>query len=68
MASPQNRRGWTKETHWTVPTDWWGEIFAETRVFDWNVTIVRFQSINPFGSSNYIPSSPSSATRSFIWN
>ncbi len=66
-GKPVEQVRWSKEIHWTVLTDWWNDVSQDNRTFKWNVTVVRSQGIDPFASNN-TPASPSSVTRSFIWN
>ncbi|MBI4789322.1 MAG: zinc ribbon domain-containing protein [Chloroflexi bacterium] len=60
--------GWAKETRWTVPAEWWSDISPESRILQWNLTVIRVEGIDPIGSPNKAPASPPSGTRAFIWN
>jgi predicted RNA-binding Zn-ribbon protein involved in translation (DUF1610 family) len=62
------RRHYTKETRWTVPTDWHNDLAADARTVKWSVTVVRVEGLDPFASLNRTPISAPSATRSFIWD
>ncbi len=64
---PAEQTGWSKETRWTVRSSWWSEASPAARVFQWRVTAMRIQGVDPYASSSRLPVSPPSATRSFTW-
>jgi hypothetical protein len=66
--TPGEYRYYTKETRWTVRTDWRGDLSPDARAVKWLVTIVRVEGLDPFASQNRTPISAPSATRTFIWN
>ncbi len=66
--TPGEYRHYTKETRWTVRTDWRNDLAPDARVVKWYVTIVRVDGLDPFASLNRAPISAPSMTRSFIWN
>lgn len=65
---PGEYRHYTKETRWTVRTDWRSDLSPDAREIRWLVTVVRVEGIDPFASSTRAPVSLPSATRVFIWN
>jgi hypothetical protein len=67
-SRPVEQIRWSKETHCTLLGEWWDDISSETRTVNWNVIVMQIQGIDPFASPNNVPISPSSETRSFIWN
>lgn len=67
-GSQGSRTGWSKETHWDVPNDWWREAANDTRSFKWTVSVMRIDGADPTTTSSRTLASPNSATRLFIWN
>ncbi|MBI3913688.1 MAG: zinc ribbon domain-containing protein [Chloroflexi bacterium] len=65
-GKPATRKGWSKETQWSVIKDWYADISPTARTLSWNVTVMRVEGADPL-SSNSTPGSPPSATRTFIW-
>jgi RNA polymerase subunit RPABC4/transcription elongation factor Spt4 len=65
---PGEYRHYTKETRWTVSTDWRGDLSPDARSVQWIVTVVRVEGLNPFASLQRAPISAPSASRTFIWN
>lgn len=66
--TPGEYRHYTKETRWTVRTDWREDLAADAREIRWLVTVVRVAGLDPFASSTRTPVSLPSVTRVFIWN
>lgn len=67
-GKPVTQTRWTKEIHWTVPNTWWSDAAGDVRAFKWHVGVVRIEGIDPISSPSRVPVSPTSATRTFIWN
>lgn len=67
-GSPVSQTGWSKETRWRVPNDLWSDVSPNARTFRWNITVIRIEGSDPFASPSHTPASPTSATRSFLWN
>ncbi len=57
---------WSKETRWNVIKDWYADIAADARTVSWNVTVMRVEGADPFGSPS-TPGSAPSATWTIIW-
>lgn len=66
--TPGEYRHYTKETRWTVRTEWRADLAQDAREIRWLVTVVRVEGIDPFASSTRAPVSLPSATRVFVWN
>ncbi len=66
-GKPATRKGWSKETRWSVIRDWYADISPDARTVSWNVTVMRVEGADPFGAPS-TPGSPPSATQTFIWN
>lgn len=66
--TPGEYRHYTKETRWTVRTEWRADLAQDAREIRWLVTVVRVEGIDPFASPTRTPVSLPSATRVFIWN
>lgn len=67
-ASAGERRTFLKETRWTVPGAWRSDLAENARAVNWQVIVVRVESLDPFASPTRVPLSPPSVWRSFFWN
>jgi len=67
-GSQGSRTGWSKETHWDVPNDWWSEAASDARSFKWTVSVMRIDGADPTTTSSRTLASPNSVVRLFIWN
>ncbi len=61
------RREWSRETRWQVKKELWSDALPNARMFSWNIQVMRVEGANPYSSSNPAPASPSSETRTFVW-
>ncbi len=59
---------WSKETRWVVRGDWWSQASPDTRTFQWQVSTVQIEGIDPYVSPTRAPTSPPSVVRTFVWN
>jgi DNA-directed RNA polymerase subunit RPC12/RpoP len=67
-GAPGLRNGWSKETHFDVKGEWWGDAAADARTWKWNVAVMRIDGADPLLSPSKTLASPISATRTFFWN
>ncbi|MCL4487781.1 MAG: zinc ribbon domain-containing protein [Chloroflexi bacterium] len=67
-GSQMLKTGWSKESHWQLPGDWWNQAATDARIFQWSVAVVRIEGADPTVSPTRTPISPPSPTRTFIWN
>ncbi len=67
-GKPVEQIRWSKETHWTVLSEWWSDLSPDVRTVRWNVTVMRIQGGDPFASTNNTAASAPSVTRTFVWN
>ncbi len=67
-GTPGLRNGWSKETHFDMKGEWWGDAAADARMWKWNVAVMRIDGADPLLSTSKTLASPVSATRTFFWN
>jgi len=67
-GKPAERKSYTKETRWILSPDLYREISTSARAFNWTVTLVRVEGIDPLASLNRTTITVGSSTRTFIWN
>jgi hypothetical protein len=66
--TPGLRNGWSKETHFVVKGEWWGDAAVDARTFKWNVEVMQIDGADPLLSPSKTLVSPTSVTRTFFWN
>jgi hypothetical protein len=57
----------TREIRWRAKKELWSDALANNRTFTWNIQVMRGEGANPYSSPNPTPASPSSETRTFVW-